>query len=99
MLQNIGMKCPKRNSTSFIKNGHCRGKQCYQCRIYSRQFVESYVSKSYSSEFRQLYLKMSLNGMGCRGIERVLAVHHTIKFVSSLALLAVNITCLITVAY
>ncbi|MGL6341467.1 MAG: transposase-like zinc-binding domain-containing protein, partial [Waterburya sp.] len=31
------MKCPKCNSTSPRKNGHRRGKQCYQCRVCGRQ--------------------------------------------------------------
>ena len=71
------MKCPKCNSTSYRKNGHRRGKQCYQCRICGRQFVESPLATSYPSEVRQLCLKMYLNGMGLRGIERVTEIHHT----------------------
>lgn len=38
MLHNEGMKCPKCNSISPRKNGHRRGKQCYQCRVCGRQF-------------------------------------------------------------
>ncbi len=71
------MKCPKCNSTSYRKNGHRRGKQCYQCRVCGRQFVESPVPKTYPSEVKQLCLKMYLNGMGLRGIERVTEIHHT----------------------
>ncbi len=71
------MICPKCNSTSYRKNGHRRGKQCYQCRVCGRQFVESPVPKSYPSEVKQLCLKMYLNGMGLRGIERVTEIHHT----------------------
>jgi IS1 family transposase/transposase-like protein len=77
MLHNKGMKCPKCNSTSSRKNGHRRGKQCYQCRVCGRQFVESPVPKSYPLEVKQLCLKMYLNGMGLRGIERVTDIHHT----------------------
>ncbi len=85
MLDNEGMKCPKCNSTSPRKNGHRRGKQCYQCRLcpkgyrfaYGSQFVESPVPKSYPLEVKQLCLKMYLNGMGLRGIERVTDIHHT----------------------
>jgi transposase-like protein len=85
MLHNEGMKCPKcpkgltsrRNSTSPRKNGHRRGKQCYQCSVCGRQFVESPVPKSYPLEVKQLCLKMYLNGMGLRGIERVTDIHHT----------------------
>ena len=71
------MKCPKCNSTSYRKNGYRRGKQCYQCRVCGRQFVESPVPKSYPLEVKQLCLKMYLNGMGLRGIERVTEIHHT----------------------
>jgi IS1 family transposase/transposase-like protein len=70
------MKCPKCNSTSHRKNGHRRGKQCYQCRVCGRQFVKSPLSKSYPLEVKQLCLKMYLNGMGLRGIERVTEIHH-----------------------
>ncbi len=79
------MKCPECNASSYRKNGHRRGKQCYQCRdcpkgyrfAYGRQFVESPIPKSYPSEVKQLCLKMYLNGMGLRGIERVTEIHHT----------------------
>ena len=71
------MKCPKCNSTSPRKNGYRRGKQCYQCRVRGRQFVESPLPKSYPSEVKQLCLKMYLNGMGLRGSERVTEIRHT----------------------
>ena len=71
------MKCPKCNSTSYRKNGNRRGKQCYQCCLCGRQFVESPVPKSYPSEVKQICLKMYLNGMGLRGIERVTEIHQT----------------------
>ena len=63
MLQNEGMKCPKCNSTSHRKNGRRRGKQCYQCCSYGRQFVESPKFQPYSEEIKQLCLKMYLNGL------------------------------------
>ena len=71
------MKCPKCNSAQTIKNGHRRGKQCYQCRDCGRQFVESPVDRGYPPEVRKLCLKMYVNGMGLRGIERVAEIHHT----------------------
>ena len=71
------MKCPKCNSTSYRKNGYRRGKQCYQCRSCGRQFVESPIPKSYPLEVKKLCLKMYLNGMGLRGIERITEIHHT----------------------
>ena len=71
------MTCPNCNSTQIIKNGHRRGKQCYQCRNCSRQFVDSPFDRSDAKEVKQLCLKMYLNGMGLRGIERVTDIHHT----------------------
>ena len=86
------MKCSKCNSTSYRKNGYRRGKQCYQCRSCGHQFVESAIPKSYPPEIKQLCLnsvgdaefssasptlKMYLNRMGLRGIERVTEIHHT----------------------
>ncbi|WP_319423355.1 IS1 family transposase [Pleurocapsa sp. FMAR1] len=71
------MKCPKCQSNRTIKNGHRRGKQCYKCHDCGRQYVESPVIRSYPLEVKQLCLKMYLNGMGLRGIERVTEIHHT----------------------
>ena len=71
------MKCPKCNSEKATKNGRRRGKQCYKCLHCGRQFVESPIERSYPPEVRQLCLKMYLNGMGLRGIERVTEIHHT----------------------
>ena len=71
------MKCPKCNSEKATKNGRRRGNQCYKCLNCGRQFVESPIERSYPPEVRQLCLKMYLNGMGLRGIERVTEIHHT----------------------
>lgn len=71
------MKCPRCNSTETRKNGRRKSKQCYQCRACGRQFVEFPKFRPYSEEVKQLCLKMYLNGMGLRGIERVSEIHHT----------------------
>jgi transposase-like protein len=43
-----------------------------------RQFIDVYTApKGYSDEVRATCLKMDVNGMGFRGIERVTGVHHT----------------------
>ncbi len=48
---------------------------CVDCR---RQFIDVYTSpKGYSGEVKAQCLKMYVNGMGFRGIERVTGVHHT----------------------
>jgi insertion element IS1 protein InsB len=71
------MKCPQCDSTQTIKNGHRSGRQCYKCKQCGRQFLESYRPWAYSDDIKQLCLKMYLNGMGLRGIERVTDIHHT----------------------
>ena len=71
------MKCPNCNSTQTSKNGHRRERQCYKCKQCGRQFLESYRAWRYSDDVKQLCIKMYLNGMGLRGIERVTDIHHT----------------------
>lgn len=72
------MQCPRCGSTHIRKNGSKQGKQnniCVDCR---RQFIDVYDSpRTYSDEFKQECLKMYVNGMGFRAIERVKRVHHT----------------------
>ena len=41
-----------------------------------RQFVEEYTSVGYSSEIKENCLKMYVNGLGFRAIERVTGVNH-----------------------
>lgn len=71
------MKCPSCNTTQVRKNGHRRGKQCYQCKHCGRQFIEFYTPQGYSEDVKQMCLKMYFNGMGLRAIEQVTDIHHT----------------------
>ncbi len=72
------MQCPYCGSTGIRKNGKRRGKQNHICTNCDRQFIDVYdPPKGYSEELKQECLKMYLNGMGFRGIERVKGVHHT----------------------
>jgi IS1 family transposase/DNA-directed RNA polymerase subunit RPC12/RpoP len=72
------MQCPECNSKHINKNGHKRGKQNYICVNCRRQFIESYEShRGYSEETKNECLKMYVNGMGFRGIQRVKNIHHT----------------------
>ncbi len=72
------MQCPECKSNHIRKNGKMRGKQnhiCVECR---RQFIDVYTApQGYSNEIKAQCLKMYVNGMGFRGIERVTGVHHT----------------------
>lgn len=71
------MKCFHCNSHQTVKNGHRQGRQCYKCKQCGRQFLASYRPWQYSNDVKQLCIKMYLNGMGLRGIERVTQIHHT----------------------
>ena len=72
------MKCPECQASHINKNGHKKGKQNYICVDCGRQFLDSYTSsRGYSQEVKQLCLKMYVNGMGFRAIERVTGVHNT----------------------
>jgi len=66
------------NSTHIRKNGFRKGKQNHICVSCSRQFIINYeIHKGYSEEIKKQCLKMYVNGMGFRAIERVTGVHHT----------------------
>ncbi len=72
------MQCPECGSTHIRKNGKNRGKQNHICVDCHRQFIEVYAApQGYSDEVKTLCLRMYVNGMGFRGIERVTGVHHT----------------------
>ena len=72
------MNCPHCQSNHLRKNGHRRGKQNHLCLDCGRQFVENPVSqRGYSDDVRRICLRMYVNGMGFRAIERVTGVHHT----------------------
>lgn len=72
------MECPECNSTHIRKNGIKKGKQNHICVDCGRQFIDVYAPpRGYSEAIKRECLKMYVNGMGFRGIERVKGVHHT----------------------
>ena len=72
------MQCPDCGSTKVSKNGKQKGKQNHICKACRRQFIDHYAPPAgYSDALKQECLKMYVNGMGFRGIERVKGVHHT----------------------
>ncbi|GBE76020.1 hypothetical protein myaer87_32470 [Microcystis aeruginosa NIES-87] len=64
------MKCPECKSDHINKNGHRGQKQNYICVNCGRQFIDSYETKGYSDDVKRTCLKMYVNGMEFRGIER-----------------------------
>jgi len=70
--------CPYCNSTEIRKNGKRKSKQNHICIRCGRQFIDVYdLPKGYSDEIKQQCLKLYVNGMGFRAIERSTGVHHT----------------------
>jgi hypothetical protein len=66
------MQCPECQSTHVNKNGQKKGKQNYICVGCGRQFIDCYQPhKGYSEEVKRECLKMYVNGMGFRAIERI----------------------------
>jgi transposase-like protein len=72
------MQCPECNSNHIRKNGIKKGKQNHLCVDCGRQFIDKYEpQKGYSDDVKRICLRMYMNGMGFRGIQRVTGVHHT----------------------
>ncbi len=72
------MQCPECGSSHIRKNGIKKGKQNHICVDCGRQFIDCYdIYKGYSDDVKRQCLKMYVNGMGFRAIERVTGVHHT----------------------
>lgn len=76
LIYSSPMKCPRCESPQTQKNGHRQGRQNYRCKTCGRQFVESQIQKGYSSEIKQICLRMHRNGMGFREIERITGISH-----------------------
>jgi transposase-like protein len=72
------MQCPEYQSNHINKDGHKRGKHNYICVDCGRQFIEVYeAQKGYSEEMKGEGLKMSVNSLGFRAIERVKNLHRS----------------------
>ena len=72
------MQYPYCKSTEIHKNGKRRGKQNHKCVSCGRQFIDVYSSeRGYSNEVKKECLKLYVEGMGFRAIERNKGVHHT----------------------
>ena len=75
------MECPKCKSTHINKNGHKKGKQNYTCVSCARQFIDNYKShKGYDPIIKKDCVKMYVNGLGFRAIERISGVHMFIPY-------------------
>lgn len=70
------MQCLHCQSKQTVKNGGRNGIQSYLCRSCGRQFRETHTPQGYSPEVKEHCLKLYLNGMGFRAIERATGVNH-----------------------
>ena len=80
------MNCPKCLSTEAVKSGTMREKQRYKCKACGCHYTQSTTARL-PMETRIKAIKLYLEGVGFRGIERLTGVHHTavIKWVKNLA--------------
>ena len=72
-LRSKEMNCPKCKSEKYIKNGHAMEKQRYKCKGCGCSFTQNRKHGA-SFELKLQALKLYLQGMGFRGIGRVLKV-------------------------
>lgn len=80
------MNCPKCRSAKAVKNGIMKQKQRYKCKKCGCNFTQSTMARI-PLETRIEAIKLYLEGVGFRRIERLTSVHHTtvMKWVKNLA--------------
>ena len=73
------MHCPECGGDHIRRNGKNRqGKQNHICVTCRRQFIDQYeATRGYSEAVKRECLRLYVNGLGFRSIERVTGVHHT----------------------
>ena len=68
--------CPKCGSVSFVKNGTNYGNQRYKCKSCNYNFTTNQLGKGIDKYYVRLCLRLYLEGMGFRSIERIVGVSH-----------------------
>jgi transposase-like protein len=81
------MKCPKCGCTDAVKNGTMNQKQRYKCKQCGCNYTQS-TTYRIPIEKRITAIKLYLEGVGFRGIERLTGISHNtvIKWVKHLAM-------------
>lgn len=64
-------KCKSCGSIERMKNGNAHGKQRYKCKSCGKTYVDGDKRNKYSTEKRLKVVKMYLEGIGIRSIERL----------------------------
>jgi len=70
------MHCPSCRSAEAIKNGIVRSKQRYRCKSCGCNYTCSSLSRT-PLQTRQQAIRLYLEGVGFRGIERLTGIPHT----------------------
>ena len=68
--------CPKCHAKDFVKNGKIAGKQRYQCKSCQYNFTVAKLGKGIDPYYIRLSLRLYLEGLGFRSIERIVGVSH-----------------------
>jgi len=68
------MKCPRCKTETVVKNGKVRTNQRYRCKSCGYNFTLERKERGKSKEIKRLALHLYLEGLGFRGIARVLSV-------------------------
>ena len=68
------IKCPKCGSDKRVKSGFMKGKQRYLCKNCGCNYTGG--RNGYPEEVRREAIRLYLEGVGFRGIERLIGVSH-----------------------
>jgi len=70
------MDCPKCKSNNHVKDGIIRGKQRFKCKKCHYRYTVERKSDVKTPETRRLALELYLEGVGFRGIGRILKISY-----------------------
>lgn len=83
--------CPHCNSKQIIKNGTTKNKkQQFYCKYCKKRFIDYYSNKAYKKEINKNIITLTKEGVGIRGIARVLKISPT-TVIKRILLIAQNI--------
>ena len=68
--------CPQCHVKDFIKNGKSGGRQRYKCKSCQYNFTVPKLGKRIDRYYVRLSLRLYLEGLGFRSIERIVGVSH-----------------------
>ena len=71
------MKCRFCHSLDVVKSGHVRNKQRYKCKECKKNYVTDITSRGMSLGIKMEAIRLLKEGMGLRGIGRILGVSAT----------------------